>query len=85
MLYMTTSDDRFTFDFAYATPDDELHNQLSLQTLEARGRGSGGRWTRSAPTRCCSRSERAVCSGLGRPISEMREKVAGRAIGESGV
>ena len=39
MLYMTTSDDRFAFDFAYSTPDDELHNRLSLQVLEKRGPG----------------------------------------------
>ncbi len=39
MLYMTTSDNRFAFDFAYPTRDDELHNQLSLQVLEARGPG----------------------------------------------
>ena len=29
MLYMTTSDDRYAFDFTYPTPDDELHNRLS--------------------------------------------------------
>ena len=39
MLYMTTSDDRYAFDFTYPTPDDELHNRLSLQVLERRGRG----------------------------------------------
>ena len=39
MLYMTTTDNRFAFDFAYPTPDDELHNRLSLQVLEARGPG----------------------------------------------
>ncbi len=37
MLYMTTSDDRFAFDFAYSTPDDELHDRLALQVLERRG------------------------------------------------
>lgn len=39
MLYMTTSDDRYAFDFTYPTPDDELHNRLSLQVLERRGAG----------------------------------------------
>ena len=39
MLYMTTSDERYAFDFAYPTPDDELHNRLSLQVLEHRGPG----------------------------------------------
>ena len=39
MLYMTTSDDRYAFDFTYPTPDDELHNRLSLQVLERRGPG----------------------------------------------
>ena len=39
MLYMTTSDDRYAFDFTYPTPDDELHNRLSLQVLERRDRG----------------------------------------------
>ena len=39
MLYMTTNDNRFAFDFTYPTPDDELHNWLSLQVLESRGRG----------------------------------------------
>lgn len=38
---MTTSDDRYAFDFSYPTPDDELHNRLSLQILERR---SGGQW-----------------------------------------
>ena len=37
MLYMTTSDDRYAFDFTYPTPDDELHNRLSLQVIERRG------------------------------------------------
>ncbi len=41
MLYMTTTDNKYAFDFAYPTPDDELHNQLSLQVLERRG---PGRW-----------------------------------------
>ena len=40
MLYMTTSDERYAFDFSYSTPDDELHNRLSLQVLERRGRGT---------------------------------------------
>lgn len=39
MRYMTTSDDRFVFDFASSTPDDELHNRLSLTVLERRGPG----------------------------------------------
>ena len=38
MLYMTTSDGNYAFDFTYPTPDDELHNRLSLQVLERRGR-----------------------------------------------
>ena len=41
MLFMSTSDDRYAFDFTYATPDNELHNLLSLQVLERRG---GGQW-----------------------------------------
>ena len=39
MLYMTTSDEKITFDFIYLTPDDELHNRLPLQILERRARG----------------------------------------------
>ena len=39
MLYMTTDDDRYAFDFTYSTPDDELHNRPSLQVLERRGAG----------------------------------------------
>ena len=39
MLYMTTSDGNYAFDFTYPTPDDELHNRLSLQVLERRGHG----------------------------------------------
>ena len=39
MLYMTTSDNRYAFDFTYPTPDDELHDRLSLQVLEAHGQG----------------------------------------------
>ena len=41
MLYMTTSDDNYAFDFTYPTPDDEMHNRLALQVLERRG---PGRW-----------------------------------------
>ena len=41
MLFITTSDNRYAFDFTYATPDDELHNLLSLQVLERR---DGGQW-----------------------------------------
>ena len=41
MLYMTTDDGLYAFDFVYPTPDDELHNQLALQVLERRG---PGRW-----------------------------------------
>ena len=39
MLYMTTSDQRYAFDFTYPTPDDEMNNRLSLQVLESRGPG----------------------------------------------
>jgi len=39
MLYMTTSDEQYAFDFTYTTPADELHNRLSLQVLERRGQG----------------------------------------------
>ena len=39
MLYMNTSDNRYAFDFTYLTPDDELHDRLSLQVLERRGAG----------------------------------------------
>ena len=39
MLYMTTSDDNYAFDFAYPPPDHELYNRLSLQVLERRGHG----------------------------------------------
>ena len=37
MLFMTTTDEHYAF--AYPTPDDELHNRLSLQVLETRGQG----------------------------------------------
>ena len=40
MLHMTTSDEKIAFDFTYSTPDDELHNRLSLQVLERSGRGT---------------------------------------------
>ena len=43
MIYMTTSDGKFAFDFTYQTPDDELMNRLSLQVLESRGPGE---WSR---------------------------------------
>ena len=39
MLYMTTSDQKIAFDFTYPTPDDELHNRLSLQVLARQGPG----------------------------------------------
>ena len=39
MLYMTTSDDRYAFDFTCSTPDHGLQNRLNLQALERRGTG----------------------------------------------